>query len=166
MKNPIIILVIFFSISLSIYGQDVSSAINELPCDDSSYYLQTDYPIRLTNDRDSLQKTMTKEILLYPEDASLEDEYIYRVAVDCNGTATSVDLTRSSGSNKLKKRIQNYILSSCTWIPAVHQDMRVNSQITVVVKVKEGKCELSEVQQKSLPTIYIPENSKKKKRRK
>jgi hypothetical protein len=132
------------------YGQVGS----EIPCLDSIEFTVTNYPVKLTNDRKDLQKTLTEKVILYPEDKSLNDKYTYLISVDCNGKATKINPLRTEGSGFLDKRLQKEILLNCTWQPAVHQDYRVASFYKLIIEVEKGKCKI--IDPKTQPGVRSP----------
>ena len=149
MKTIVILLLLITASHLS-YSQIGS----EIPCLDSTEFTDTNYPVKLTNDIKDLQRTLTEKVILYPEDKSLTDLYTYLISVDCNGKTTYVNPLRVEGSGFLKKRLQKEILLHCTWYPAIHQDYRVASFYTLIIKVEKGKCKI--VEQKPKPGVRSP----------
>lgn len=149
MKTSVFLL-LFILISYLSYGQIGS----EIPCLDSTTFTDTNYPVKLTNDIKDLQKILTEKVILYPEDKSLNDKYIYTILVDCNGNATEVKPLRVEGSGFLKKRLQNTILQFCDWYPAIHQDYRVASYYQLQINVEKGKCKV--IEQKPKPKVDSP----------
>ena len=146
-------MVLFFSIYSNAQNEEMNW--REIPCNDSTEYTVTDYPVRLTNNKKDLQKSLAEAVLIYPEDKFLSDSYTFSVRVDCNGNALEATLLRSNGSNKLKKRLEKQILEECIWMPAIHMDLRVRSFYLMYVIVENGKCKIIEVKRPNPPLIEM-----------
>lgn len=153
MKTLIPTLLLFLLLGNYSEAQDADIKWKGIPCQDSSWYLSTEYPVRLTNNIKDLQKTISELVILYPEDKTISDLYIYFIRVDCDGKALDARLWRSTGSNKLRGRLEKVLLSECTWIPAIHMDMRVGAYYEMKIIVEKGKCKIIEIKAPNHPTI-------------
>lgn len=139
MKHFIFILLIGF-FSLNLQSQNIHQAIHKGMICDSLLWTSTDYPVRLKNDVTELEKTLSDQLTLYPEDLEKNAEITYRFTVTCAGIHTHSSLASHKGNIKgLSDRILKILNVNCSFIPAMNSDQPVNSFYELGIKFRKGK---------------------------
>jgi hypothetical protein len=127
-----------------LFSQETSiAAVSENGCD-SLYWTSTEYPVRLNIKATEIQKQLSDQLTLYPEDLKKVVEFTYRYKINCAGQKIESSLVASQGvqSLGLSKRIKGILDEICSWKPAIHREKPVNSFYDLTVGLRDGRIEV------------------------
>ena len=136
----------------STYCQNIHQEVKGGRDCDTLFWTSTEYPVRLKNDISELQKIISYQLTVYPEDIEKSVKLTYRFTITCNGINTGSSLESYDGGQVLglSKRILKILDDCCFWSPAIQSETPVNSFYHLTIDFKKGKI------------LVIPQNKKEK----
>jgi hypothetical protein len=149
MKNNVSVFLLLL-LPGSIYCQNIHQEVKGGMTCDTLFWTSTEYPVRLMNDISELQKIISDQLVVYPEDREKSVKLNYRFTITCNGINIGSSLESYEGGQVLglSKRILKILDDNCTWSPAIQSEIKVNSYYHLTIDFKKGKI------------LVIPQNKK------
>lgn len=138
-KNVIAFLLLL--LAGSSYCQNIHQDVKEgIECD-SLFWTSTEYPVHLKNDISELQKIISNQLTIYPEDMEKHVKFTYQFTITCNGINTKSHLKSYEGVQTvgLSKRILKILDENCTWSPAMISESPVNAFYDLSIDFKKGE---------------------------
>jgi len=147
-------LIVFLLLLLtgSIHCQNIHQEVIEVNNCDTLFFTSTEYPVRLMNDIFELQKIISEQLTVYPEDLEKSVKLTYRFTITCNGINIGSAMESYEGVQVLglSKRILIILDNYCIWSPAIQSEIPVNSYYHLTIDFKRGKI------------LVIPQNKNEK----
>jgi hypothetical protein len=136
----------------STYCQNIHQEVKGGRDCDTLFWTSTEYPVRLKNDISELQKIVSNQLTVYPEDIEKSVKLTYQFTITCNGINIGSSLYSYEGGQVLglSKRILKILDDYCIWSPAIQSETPVNSFYHLTIDFKKGKI------------LVIPQNKNEK----
>ena len=140
MKKLVFVSLLMF-LTGNIYCQNIHPEIEEGRVCDTIFWTSTEYPVRLKNGISEIQKRLSDQLTLYPEDFEKNIKLTYQFTITCAGINIGSSLESYEGSQSLglSKRIQTILDDICIWNPAIQSEKRVNSFYHLTIDFQKGK---------------------------
>jgi hypothetical protein len=134
---------VFFLIFLTgnIFCQNIHQEVEGGRICDTLFCISTEYPVRLKNNISELQKTLSDQITLYPEDLEKSGTLTYVFKITCAGINKGSHLESHKGIDQsgLSIRILKILDETCIWSPAIDFENPVNAFYHLTIDFQKGK---------------------------
>jgi len=132
--------ILFFSLAACTSGQNIHQEVAGGGICDTIFCTRPEYPVRLMNDISELQKILSDQLTLYPEDFEKSGQLTYEFTISCNGINIGSCLRAHKGiEGGIAKRILKILDENCIWDPAIHFEKPVNSFYHLTIDLQKGK---------------------------